>query len=1105
MITLAATETLRGKAGTGAVITYTISGDEVGTADTFKTIAQGQLANTTGLLYTVPASTQTLIKTIHLNNTSASNVTGIVFYIGGTGATNQIMALSIPANGSATYGDGEWMIYDASGVRQYVGGTGPTGTAATATAGTTTTGAPGTSANVTNAGTTSAAVFNFTVPAGAVWRSGSGVPSNAVGLDGDYYLRTGGSAGAGLGDVYLRSSGTYSVVGNLLGPQGIQGNAGVVQAVTAGNGTITIGGTTANPTVAVGTGIPQASVTNLTTDLASKVTGPASAVANRFPTFDGTSGKLIQDSGFQGDTDTTLAANSAARIPTQNAVKTYVDTASALKFDRTNGTLAGVASPTHTAGKLVYDTDNDGLTFFNSDSAVAMQIGQEEWLRVRNVSGSTIVNGAAVYITGTDAGTGLSTIAPAQANSLATSRVVGVATESIANNTTGWITRGGTVRGLVTTGFTAGQKLWLSASNAGQSTNTMPTGTNYRVPVGYIGVVGSGTGTFIVQIDDPSTQATQSVEGWMSTADKKKVDNLWIDVTSNQYANLVGDDSTLNDANMATIIANAPAGSTIYFPSGTYRFAAEITINVDKRLQFLGAGRYISIIKTTSATANIFRKSVAGWYDSWENLGFQSTVTRTAGAAISVDAGNNVGMNCYKLWMTGMFHGINYTGAQSGNLSILSDLDISAVANNGRGIVINGSTINIMIHNTTINAGSATSSACCEINQSGAVQVTGSDWIMGTNVVLFNSTAGAGPQAVYFTNCFFDQPTGSVVKFQGTNTANRIKFTQCGIAPTGNNHAVEITGAGGTVGTSTAHPSGISIVDCDIYNQGGTGTGAGVLVNGCQDINIQNSRITGFNGAGGAGIRIIPSASNQTKVRINGNIFGPNSNLTVTNQVHVEIQAGSSGLGSLSISDNQMEGATSAPLTDASANVLNVSKRISQNSGLTAGLGPMQLLSSGGAAVIAGRGAVTSGTGVTFLFTTRIPANSVQVGTRFRIRVQGQTSAAGVMVYNAYSGAAGTTSDTLACTISQAAQVANGYQTIDLVAEVVALGPTATVVIHGNANGIASATANVAVSAQTAAAEVVANTPTTAAWFLTFAASCSTGTFTVRNAFVEAL
>lgn len=61
-------------------------------------------------------------------------------------------------------------------------------------------------------------------PAGAdgkTWYSGSGVPSDATGVNGDHYLRTSN------GDVYLKAGGSWgSPVANLTGPQGTQGNAG---------------------------------------------------------------------------------------------------------------------------------------------------------------------------------------------------------------------------------------------------------------------------------------------------------------------------------------------------------------------------------------------------------------------------------------------------------------------------------------------------------------------------------------------------------------------------------------------------------------------------------------------------------------------------------------------------------------------------------------------------------------------------------------------------------------------------------------------------------------------------------------------------------------
>jgi len=57
------------------------------------------------------------------------------------------------------------------------------------------------------------------------------------------------------------------------------------------------------------------------------VVGPASATNNDLAAFDGTTGKLIKDSGVAPSTDGTFAANSDALLPTQKATKTYTDNA----------------------------------------------------------------------------------------------------------------------------------------------------------------------------------------------------------------------------------------------------------------------------------------------------------------------------------------------------------------------------------------------------------------------------------------------------------------------------------------------------------------------------------------------------------------------------------------------------------------------------------------------------------------------------------------------------------------------------------------------------------------------------------------------------------
>lgn len=117
MITLATTETLRGVAGSATAITYTISGMELSSGvETYKTLAQGQLANAAGTLYTAPASTVTFIKTIHLANATGSAVSGVILYVNGTAAANQITgSITIPANGWATFDQNGWQVYNATG------------------------------------------------------------------------------------------------------------------------------------------------------------------------------------------------------------------------------------------------------------------------------------------------------------------------------------------------------------------------------------------------------------------------------------------------------------------------------------------------------------------------------------------------------------------------------------------------------------------------------------------------------------------------------------------------------------------------------------------------------------------------------------------------------------------------------------------------------------------------------------------------------------------------------------------------------------------------------------------------------------------------------
>lgn len=118
MITLEQFQTFEGKADSANSISYTITGLELSNnTENYKVLAQGQLSNTTEILYTVPASSSCLMKQILLSNTTGNRIGGIKFYIGGDLSKNQIVTLSIPPNGSAKFDSTGWVIYDFLGIQ----------------------------------------------------------------------------------------------------------------------------------------------------------------------------------------------------------------------------------------------------------------------------------------------------------------------------------------------------------------------------------------------------------------------------------------------------------------------------------------------------------------------------------------------------------------------------------------------------------------------------------------------------------------------------------------------------------------------------------------------------------------------------------------------------------------------------------------------------------------------------------------------------------------------------------------------------------------------------------------------------------------------------
>lgn len=139
---------------------------------------------------------------------------------------------------------------------------------------------------------------------------------------------------------------------------------------------------------------------------------------------------------------------------------------------------------THTEGRLFYDSAAHTLALYSDITNVALQLGQEAYVRVHNATGSEIPNGTAVYF---DNGSisGIPTVAPAFATAVSTARTVGIATHAIANGSQGFVTVFGDVT-LDTTSWSEGDTLYLSDTTAGAITNTLPTGGNIVFEIGTV-------------------------------------------------------------------------------------------------------------------------------------------------------------------------------------------------------------------------------------------------------------------------------------------------------------------------------------------------------------------------------------------------------------------------------------------------------------------------------------------------------------------------------------------------------------------------------------------------------------------------------------------
>jgi hypothetical protein len=297
-----------------------------------------------------------------------------------------------------------------------------------------------------------------------------------------------------LSELFLRKSTNLSDIGNkLIASQNLDLEVGVdVQAHSA-----ILDGTTASFTTAKETAIS----TN-TTDIALR------APINN-PAFTG-NGSI---SGYNILTDQSIGldiqAHSAILDATTASFTTAKDTAIstntasiALKSPIDNPTFTGTINtsadgidfdPGTVGGELSWNNTEKTLDLATGSGSVTLQLGQEVVMYVRNTTGVTLSDGQVVTISGSQGNK--PTVALAQADTVENARkTIGVVTQTILNNSDGFVTLVGKVRGLVLDvgTYTEGDVVYLSSTVAGGITVVEP---DIGVEIGHVLATSTGGNT----------------------------------------------------------------------------------------------------------------------------------------------------------------------------------------------------------------------------------------------------------------------------------------------------------------------------------------------------------------------------------------------------------------------------------------------------------------------------------------------------------------------------------------------------------------------------------------------------------------------------------
>lgn len=395
--------------------------------------------------------------------------------------------------------------------------------------------------------------------------------------------------GTGLGGVSYNGSAAVTITNT-----GVLSNiAGTGISVSGATGNVTITNTAPDQTVVLtgaGTTVVTGTYPNFTITSNDAYTGTVTSVG----TGTGLTGGPITTTG--------TISFSVPAVGTWAATPSSANLAAAMTDETGSGSLVFANSPTLSgptidganpyiqfsngvavalaAGRLWYNGATGSWNAGMGGGNITQQIGEELFVYGK---ASAAINDSPlqiIYQTGTVGGSGVITFGPTVAGITDGTLIVGVATESLANNAFGRVTSYGVVRGITTDGsaygetWTDGDTIWYNPVT-GNPTNVKPSAPNVKVSVGVLIKAGTGgSGSIQVEINHGSvlggTDSNVQITG--TPVDKSLLQydaalGYWKNVTAASVA--VGTATNLAGGAASQIPYQTGAGATAFIANGT--------------------------------------------------------------------------------------------------------------------------------------------------------------------------------------------------------------------------------------------------------------------------------------------------------------------------------------------------------------------------------------------------------------------------------------------------------------------------------------------------------------------------------------------------------